>query len=513
MVHSKIFLVLLAFLCGAFCTLTTKDGIYNVTEDNFEEFIDFAKSRNATFYLKFFTPLCPHCQTLKPIYIEAAKQLQNDPDGLYILGEVNTMIQEKLGKHFQIRGLPTIFVFSPLNDYNPVQYNKNRTVFDLVTEIELASGLITKELPTYADFEHRLAMRDENMLLGVFKDNKNQLFSEMQAIKEDFKFVRMYYTFNLEEYRQKLNLPAGDNFVLMFHNKKFIESGDEAFAIYTPEKYTTLRNFVIREYPYKVEILNDKVESIYNMRPLPRAVLFTPFTNRSKEVLQLALQLKPLGKKFDGKFNIYLQDPGIKLTRKCRMDTNATFMIFDLDKQKHKYRYPGKAFDGKLDINALIEFTQMYLDGHAPRYICGVEPNPDDLDEPVYPVVARTFDGIVNDPNKHVFLRFYDKMVQRYAEQFQMRKEWWKVGRNYTNNSRDIFIGEIEVNDNDVPEEYLKHMSEGKYYFLFTKKYKEPFIYTGRVNATDLIKFAEEHITKEDPIKQPIEKGEKKVDL
>ena len=494
-------MVILALVCGAFCTLNIKEGIYNVTEENFEEFIEFAKSRNATFYLKFYTPMCPHCQTLRPLYIEAAKQLQNDPDGLYILGEVNTMINERLGKHFQIRGLPTIFTFSPLNDYMPVTYARNKTVFDLVTEIELASGLSNKELKTYADFEYRLGMRNENMMVGVFKDNKNKLFTEMQEIKEEFKFIRMYYTFNMEEFRQKLKLPEGENFVLMFHDKKFIESGDAPYTIYTPEKYKTMRDFVIKEYPYKVEIQNDKVESIFALRNnLPRAVLFTPFVNRSKEVQELALQMKPLGRKFDGKINVYLQDADPKMVRKFRLLGNSTFIIFDTDKEASKYRYDAKVFEDKIDVDSLIEFTQRFLEGRVPKYIRSAEVNKDDLDEPVYPVVAKTYEQVVNDPTKHVFLRFFDKMVQRYSDQFTMRKEWWKVGKNFTGNKKDLLIAEIETNDNDVPGYFAKEMAAGHYYFLFTKKQKtEPYIYKGKISAVDMIKFAEDTIAKEDP--------------
>ena len=151
--------------------------------------------------------MCPHCLSLKPLYVEAAKQLKDDPDGLYLLGEINTMAHEKLGKHFQIRGLPTLLIFSPVNDYIPTVFDKNRTVFDMVTELELAAGLISKELPKYADFEYRYAGRDENILLGIFKDQNHPLYKEMQDQKDEFKFVRMYYTFNLDEFRQKLNLP------------------------------------------------------------------------------------------------------------------------------------------------------------------------------------------------------------------------------------------------------------------------------------------------------------------
>lgn len=150
--------------------------------------------------------LCPHCQTVKPLYIEAAKQLRDDPDGVYMLGEVNTMFHEKLGKHFNIKGLPTLLIFSPTRDYIPVVFNKNRTTFDIVTEIELVSGLISKELAKYEDFAFRLARRDENILLGIFKNNKHPLYTEMKNLKEDFNYVRMYYSFNFDDFVSKLNL-------------------------------------------------------------------------------------------------------------------------------------------------------------------------------------------------------------------------------------------------------------------------------------------------------------------
>ena len=150
--------------------------------------------------------MCPHCQDFKPIYVEVAKQLQDDPDGSYILGEVNTMVQERLGKHFQIRGLPTVLIFSPNNEYNPVTFNKNRTVFDLVTEIELVSGLMSRELKDYKELTERISRRNENILVGIFKDDKLPLYTEMQNLKNDFNFVRIYYSFNIEDFRKAMGI-------------------------------------------------------------------------------------------------------------------------------------------------------------------------------------------------------------------------------------------------------------------------------------------------------------------
>jgi hypothetical protein len=449
--------------------------------------------------------MCPHCQQIKPIYIEAAKMLQDDPDGTYMLAEVNTMSQEKLGKHFQIRGLPTILIFSPLNDYVPTTFNKNRTTFDLITEIELASGLITRELAKYEDFAFRQSRRNENILLGVFNNDKHPLYAEMLALKEEFKYVRMYYSFNIKDFHSKLGLPNDNNdgYVLMMHNKMFLEPNDQQYTIYRQHKYNSLKEFVLRRYPYDVEVLNDKVESIYAQRHVPRAVLFTPMVNRSEKVREYALQMRALGRRFDGKLNVYLQDAEARSARKFKLAGDATYIIFDLDVEKSKYRYTEKVFNGSLDVKALIDFTDLFLAEKAPLYIRSAEVNPDDLSEPVYPVVAKTYSSVVYDTSKHVFIRFFDKMVQRFAEQFTMRKEWWKVARNYTNNTRNILIAEIEVNDNDVSDYFQKEMSTyNHYFFLYTKRQKKtPYVYKGKHNATDLIAFAESIITKEDQMK------------
>ena len=293
----------------------------------------------------------------------------------------------------------------------------------------------------------------------------------------------------------------------MLHNKKFLEPEDPKYTVYTPSEHKSLKDFIINKYPYDIEMLNDKVDSIYNYRNLPRAILYTPMTNRSKEAREYALKMKKLGRKFAGKLNIYLLDSDSKTARRYRLEGDATYIIFDLDKEHSKYKYSDKVFNGSIDVDALIAFTQSFLDGKAPKYIRSAEINKDDLDEPVYPVVAKTYEGIVMDPTKHVFIRFFDKMVQRFTEHYQMRREWWKVGKNFTSNTKNILICEIEINDNDVSEYFLKEMNNNNhYFFMFTKKEKKnPYMYNGPINATDLIAFAEATIKKDE--------ADKKLDL
>eukprot|EP00826_Nyctotherus_ovalis_P046822 TRINITY_DN5328_c0_g1_i5.p1 TRINITY_DN5328_c0_g1~~TRINITY_DN5328_c0_g1_i5.p1 ORF type:complete len:506 (-),score=178.55 TRINITY_DN5328_c0_g1_i5:145-1662(-) len=490
-------LTFLALILPILAEVPLKDSVYTIKDDNFEEFVELAKSRNATFSIKFYSPMCQHCQEMRPIYIQVAKTMEGDPDGIYIFGEANVLIHEAIGKHFGIDSLPTILIFSPENDYVPKTYDGPSTVLDITMGVESVAGLNIRELPNYEEFNKRLALRDENILLGIFKNDKSPLLAEMRKVKEELKFVRMYYSFNVEDYKKNLELGSGEEFVLKFHNKILVGAGDEAFVKYSAEKYSNLRNFVIQEYPYAIDYRTDKVDQIFLLRKRPAAVLFTPFTNRSEEVRSLALQMKPLAFKYKEKFNVYIEDSELRTSRVHRFNSNATYIIFDIDQDDSKYRYTDKDLGDSFDVNDLIKFTQLALEGKVPKYIRSAVFNKDDLSLPVVTVNANSYNEVVKDPTKHVFLRYYDKMIQRFTEQYQMRVEWYKVGRHYLNETRDdLIIAEIEVKDNDVPKYFLKEMTEkDHYYFLFKKDGKDkPIVYTGEVKAEKLIKFLEGHI-------------------
>lgn len=504
---ASLYLVLLTLACSILAEIPYKDGVYTVKDKNYEEFVELARSRNATFCIKFHSPMCQHCQDLKPIFIDAAKRMENDPDGNYIFGEINVLTQEELGKHFNVKSLPTIYIFSPVSNYIPVNYDGPREPLAITMGVEAAAGLTIQQLPNYEQFQNRLELRDENMLLGIFKDDKSSLLKEVHNLKENFPFVRVYYTFNVDDFKKHLDLGDGEEFILKFHNKKILGKDDEKFVKYVADKYSSLREFLLQEYPYPIDFKSDKVNRIFAMRKRPEAVLFTPFENRTEQIYSLLQQIKPLAFKYKDKFNIYIEDTRSREGRLHRFEGNATFIIFDIDKEDSKYKYYDKVFYDQIDVNALIDFTQSFLNGKAPKYIRSAEFNKDDLNLPVVTVLASSYNEVVKDPTKHVFLRYYDKMLQRYTEQYEMRMEWYKVARYFLKNTReDLIIAEIETKDNDVPKYFLTEMKNNDhYFFLFTKDNKEnPIVYTGEVKAEKLIKFVEGHIgggkplTKED---------------
>ena len=51
----QVSMLVVLLVWGTLGTVLVKDNVYNVTEENFEEFIEQAKGKNATFYIKFYS--------------------------------------------------------------------------------------------------------------------------------------------------------------------------------------------------------------------------------------------------------------------------------------------------------------------------------------------------------------------------------------------------------------------------------------------------------------------------
>lgn len=59
MVRTNVLLGVFLLVLQGLCIVTIKDSVYNITEDNFEEFIEMAKGKNSTFAIKFYTRIIP----------------------------------------------------------------------------------------------------------------------------------------------------------------------------------------------------------------------------------------------------------------------------------------------------------------------------------------------------------------------------------------------------------------------------------------------------------------------
>ncbi|CAL8293129.1 unnamed protein product [Merluccius merluccius] len=94
-----------------------------------ESFEDVVNQPDKDVLLQFFSPRCPHCKKLSPVYIELAQQLYLDPN--IIIAEMDATANDvPLG--YDVQGFPTIY-FAPAGKKDqPIRYEGTRELKDFV---------------------------------------------------------------------------------------------------------------------------------------------------------------------------------------------------------------------------------------------------------------------------------------------------------------------------------------------------------------------------------------------
>uniref|UniRef100_A0A1A8GUE9 protein disulfide-isomerase n=1 Tax=Nothobranchius korthausae TaxID=1143690 RepID=A0A1A8GUE9_9TELE len=109
-----------------------------VVAESFDEIVnDPAKD----VLIQFFSPLCPHCKKLEPVYRELADTLHSDPN--IVIAKMNAVYNDiPLG--YDVQGFPTIY-FAPVGKKDePIRYQGTRELKDFLKFLksEASHGLV-----------------------------------------------------------------------------------------------------------------------------------------------------------------------------------------------------------------------------------------------------------------------------------------------------------------------------------------------------------------------------------
>eukprot|EP00607_Mallomonas_marina_P002388 CAMPEP_0182428848 /NCGR_PEP_ID=MMETSP1167-20130531/24160_1 /TAXON_ID=2988 /ORGANISM="Mallomonas Sp, Strain CCMP3275" /LENGTH=222 /DNA_ID=CAMNT_0024612013 /DNA_START=140 /DNA_END=808 /DNA_ORIENTATION=+ len=102
------------------CSVTCSDVIV-LTGDNFDQETQAGKGSNTGDWLiEFYAPWCGHCKTLAPIWETIATDLKGEIN----VAKVDVTTNGPLGKRYDVKGFPTILLFSKGKTY---KYRGKRT--------------------------------------------------------------------------------------------------------------------------------------------------------------------------------------------------------------------------------------------------------------------------------------------------------------------------------------------------------------------------------------------------
>uniref|UniRef100_A0A1A8KN49 Protein disulfide-isomerase n=1 Tax=Nothobranchius kuhntae TaxID=321403 RepID=A0A1A8KN49_NOTKU len=109
-----------------------------VVAESFDEIVnDPAKD----VLIQFFSPLCPHCKKLEPVYRELADTLHSDPN--IVIAKMNAVYND-IPVGYDVQGFPTIY-FAPVGKKDePIRYQGTRELKDFLKFLksEASHGLV-----------------------------------------------------------------------------------------------------------------------------------------------------------------------------------------------------------------------------------------------------------------------------------------------------------------------------------------------------------------------------------
>ena len=92
-------------LTAAFFVSASTEAV-DITTDEFDEFI-----KDRSVFVKFFSPNCPHCQRIAPVWDQVARVAPTYPQPFFV-GAVDCSSETLLCDRFSIRGVPSLIFFS-----------------------------------------------------------------------------------------------------------------------------------------------------------------------------------------------------------------------------------------------------------------------------------------------------------------------------------------------------------------------------------------------------------------
>ncbi|CAJ1971898.1 unnamed protein product [Sphenostylis stenocarpa] len=461
-----------------------KDFVLSLGSSNFSDTV----AKHNFIVVAFYAPWCGHCKKLAPEYEKAASILSSlDNPVLLAKVDANEKKNKGIAKEFKVQGFPTIKILR--NGGKVVQdYKGPRDASGIVDYLKKQSGPATAEIKSAEDATI-LIEEKKVVIVGVFPKFSGEEFENFVALAEK---LRSEYDFGHTS--DAKHLPHGESsmtgpFIRLF--KPF----DELFLDFQDFHVESLENFV-RESSVPVVTVFDSDPSNHPFvvkffdNPNVKAMMFMNFTADTADSLKL---------KYRESAKEYRQH-GISFLLGDVDASHGAFEYFGL-KENHVPLIVIQNTDGKKFLKTNVEpdhiatWLKEYKDGNVQPYKKS-ETIPTVNDKPVKVVVADSFDDIVFNSGKNVFLEFYAPWCGHCKKFAPILDE---VAVSYQSNP-DIIIAKLDATVNDIPHETFDVQGYPTVYFRSASGKISHF--TGIRTKEEIMDFIEKNMDKVDQQEQ-----------
>jgi len=465
------FVLLSLFVVFSFSEEIDDPDVVVLTKDNFDEIVN----NEDLVVVEFYAPWCGHCKRLQPEYARAATVLKND-DPPVKLAKVDATIETELASRFEVGGYPTLKLF---RRGVASAYEGPRQEAGIIKYVRGQAGPSAKPLKDQEAFDKFSSNEDEvGVVAFVEKDSaeEKQFIDVATKHREDVRFAIVNDAAIAKKVAAKI--PS----IKVFRPKTYETQVEDL-------KFTdALDNDVVHAALPLAGIINDINSKLYSLTQLPRITIFSKvdLKNAPKQAKYYINRLRKVAKDYVGKAKFVLEDKSSQAFNELGFDSAAEYGIAAFDAAGNKFK---GVFDGKFSVANLQKFAEEFVGGKIEKYIKS-EPIPEDNEGPVKVVVGKTFDDIVLNKEKDVFVEFYAPWCGHCKS---LAPKWEKLGEKFAD-SDSLVIAKMDATANDVsPSLGVRGFPT---LILFKNDGSEPVKYEGGREVKDMSKWLKENVSR-----------------
>ncbi|KAH0587623.1 hypothetical protein H2248_006393 [Termitomyces sp. 'cryptogamus'] len=424
--------------------------------------------------VEFFAPWCGHCKALAPHYEEAATALKEKN---IALANVDCVDQADLCQAHEVQGYPTLKVYK---NGVPTDYNGPRQANGII------SYMIKQSLPAVSDVtaanHEEFTKADKLVVVAYLPTSTSHPAPEFSALAETLRNDYLFGSTTDDEAIKAAGVTAPAVVVYRTY--------DEPQSIY-PYPVADAKSSDFEDWLKELAIpVIDEVSGenyqIYAMSSKPLAYLFLDPTSEGKNAAIEAI--RPVAKKYKSKVNFVWID-AVKFGdhAKALNLQEAKWPAFVVQNIEKQLKYP---FDQSKEVTseAADDWIEQYLAGKIEATLKS-EPIPASQDDAVYTLVGKSFEEVVFDDSKDVFVEFYASWCGHCK---RLAPIWENLAENFADR-KGLVIAKMEAQENDLPASVPFRIS-GFPTLKFKPAGSREFIdYEGDRSLESLTTFIEEH--------------------
>ncbi|KLO15685.1 protein disulfide isomerase [Schizopora paradoxa] len=463
------YLPLASLLAFAATAVAEDSDVISLTPSNFASVVN----KEDLILVEFFAPWCGHCKALAPHYEEAATALKEK--GIK-LAKVDCVDQADLCQEHGVGGYPTLKVFR-LGE--PTDYTGPRKADGIISYMVKQSLPAVTEVTAENHDEFKIA--DKLVAILYLSSPTDAPGPEFTAAAEQHRDDYLF-GYSVDETVIK-NAEVEPPALVLYRgfDEPRIDFKGHIQSVDAGEIETFLKENSV---PLMDEVGAENYQ-VYAQSGLPLAYLFIDPSDESH--VAHVDSIRPIAAKHKGKVNFVWID-AIKFGDHAKALNlhEPKWPAFVVQNLQQQLKFP---IDQSNEIHADLvdEWVSKFVAGELEPELKS-EPIPSSQDEPVYTLVGKTFDEVVFDDAKDVFVEFYAPWCGHCK---RLKPTWDSLAERYEGVKDRLVIAKMDATENDLPPSVDFRVS-GFPTLKFKPAGEKSFVdYNGDRSLESLIEFVE----------------------